>query len=164
MKFLDFVAKYKPEVTLEQYQRDLLERLDQLDMAELEARVLASQIREDSTLRRMADRLVLGIDFGEQGDFTSVCIVRKVWYEDGKVHTMIIDDIYTEPARRFRGDGIACLQMPFHADDPLLFDIKCKPELVEEEPEPRAKNGALANRKTEQAKAKLPFYHKNRRF
>jgi hypothetical protein len=32
------------------------------------------------------------------------------------------------------------------------------------EPEPRAKNGALANRKTEAAKAKLPFYLKNRRF
>lgn len=38
------------------------------------------------------------------------------------------------------------------------------PDLAQDEPEPRAKNGARANRKTEQAKAKLPFYHKNRRF
>jgi hypothetical protein len=36
--------------------------------------------------------------------------------------------------------------------------------LVQEPEEPRAKNGALANRKTEAAKAKLPFYLKNRRF
>lgn len=44
------------------------------------------------------------------------------------------------------------------------FRIIDLPALVQEEPEPRAKNGAHANRKTVQAKAKLPFYHKNRRF
>jgi hypothetical protein len=36
--------------------------------------------------------------------------------------------------------------------------------LVDEPQEPRAKNGALASKKTQAAKAKLPFYHKNRRF
>lgn len=39
----------------------------------------------------------------------------------------------------------------------------CEP-VDAQEPEPRAKNGKLASRKTADAKAKLPFYHKNRRF
>jgi hypothetical protein len=41
---------------------------------------------------------------------------------------------------------------------PLVLDD------VQPEAEAKAKNGMKASRKTQAAKAKLPFYHKNRRF
>jgi hypothetical protein len=158
MKLSEFVSIYKPEIMLENYQRRTLEMLDQLDFAEIEKRMLASQIREPG--KSFLEQLVLGVDFATPGygDLTSVCIGRKIWMEKGEVQMMIIDDIYTEPA---------ALQTPFRnpglIDELLAMEARLPP-LAQDEPEPRAKNGALASKKTEQAKAKLAFYQGKRRF
>lgn len=173
MKLREFVSIYKPEIQLENYQRRTLEMLDQLDFAEIEKRILASQIPDSG--RDRLSQLVLGVDFATPGygDLTSVCIARKVWYEGGQVKMMIIDDIYTEQPQTSRAIGI---QGPFST--PGVFDELRKGEIgrlegfrfiespikVAEEPEPRAKNGAKASKKTERAKAKLAFYQGKRRF
>jgi hypothetical protein len=149
MKFSGFVAKYRPEVMLENYQRRTLEWLDKLDFAEIEKRILSSQIREPG--ESLFDQLVLAVDFATPGygDLTSVCIGRKIWMDKGEIRMMIIDDIYTEPQR----------DPSWHALDKFFNE-----PVVQEEPEPRAKNGALASKKTERAKAKLAFYQGKRRF
>jgi hypothetical protein len=76
---------------------------------------------------------------------------------DNGIKVIIIDDFYQGAPGQL----------------PLLRDVEfghidrfrfISSPLVQEPEEPRAKNGAAANRKTQQAKAKLPFYHKNRRF
>jgi hypothetical protein len=163
MKFSEFVSLYKPEIMLENYHRRTLEWLDQLDFAEIEKRMLASQIREPG--KSFLEQLVLGVDFATPGygDLTSVCIGRKIWMEKGEVQMMIIDDIYTEPVR-IKGIGV---QGPFSnpglIDELLAMEARLPP-LAQDEPEPRAKNGALASKKTERAKAKLAFYQGKRRF
>lgn len=164
MKLSEFVTKYNPEIQLENYQRRTLEWLDQLDFAEIEKRILALQLPDSG--RDRLSQLVLGVDFATPGygDLTSVCIARKVWYEGGQVKMMIIDDIYTEQPQTSRAIGI---QGPFSnpglLDDLLAMEARMPP-LAQEEPEPRAKNGALASKKTERAKAKLAFYQGKRRF
>lgn len=74
---------------------------------------------------------------------------------------IVIDDMYTEPLRPIR------IQSPFTdfgwIDELLAMEAQLPP-LAQDEPEPRAKNGALASKKTERAKAKLAFYQGKRRF
>jgi hypothetical protein len=75
---------------------------------------------------------------------------------------MFIDEIYEFPPAH---DPLKAI-LGLHTDASLLEALdrlKFSP-LAQDEPEPRAKNGALASKKTQAAKAKLPFYHKNRRF
>lgn len=147
MTLIEFMKLYKPELRLENYQRETLERLNELNFAELENRILAH------TTPRF-NELVLGVDFGSHGDLTSVCIARKIWSEGGEVKMMIIDDIFTEPPPR---------RMEIGRIDQFRFIESPIREAVEE-PEPTAKNGARASRKTERAKAKLAFYQGKRRF
>jgi hypothetical protein len=157
MKLSEFVALYKPEIHLENIQREILDRLEQLDFAEIEKRILASQIREPGKSR--FNELVLGVDFGDCGDLTSVCIGRKVWEENGQIKMMIIDDIYTErPVLQtpFRNPG--CIDELIRLESFRFIE----PE-VQEEPEPMAGKHKPSPR-TKETKKPLPFYQGKRRF
>lgn len=155
MKLAEFITLYNPEIVLEKYQREFIERLEYLDFADLERRVLATPYRPGGMTN-----LVLGVDFGEQGDQTAVCIAHKIRGVGDEAKIMIIDDVYIDPERnRYCFDEKLFTGQLGHYEGFRLMEAP-----MVQESEPTAKNGTKASKKTERAKAKLPFYHKNRRF
>lgn len=146
MNMEEFIALYNPTIMLEEHQRKWLKYLD---FEHLERRVLCTPYR----LGGLTD-LVIGVDFASpenRYDLTSVCIARKIWYDGDKVHTVIIDDIYTEPVKK--------RDASWHALDKFFNE----PYPIQEEPEPMA-GTHKASPRTRETKKPLPFYQGKRRF
>ncbi|MFP3645199.1 hypothetical protein [Paraburkholderia sp. SIMBA_054] len=167
---------------LQPWQRQFIETLTRVDFAEMEKRLISAQIRPKG--KSIMERLFVACDWADGFDYTAVmmstitdggvlCIIDDI--SDGQLNPVAIkrlSEIYrdTPPTQTrstpYREDGYfgdKLLDMKIGRIDGFRF-IESPIKAVEPLPEPRARNGARANRKTQQAKAKLPFYHKNRRF
>lgn len=145
MYLLEFMKLYKPEMHIEKYQRDVMQRLEGMDFSKLESRILASQSHVDSETD--TGRLHIGVDFGSNDDLTSVCIVRKIAYEGSKVMMMIVDDIYTKPMKVEYIDRFRFIESPLAKlrEEPTADDFKASPG-------------------TSKTKKPLPYYQGKRRF
>jgi hypothetical protein len=141
----ELAALYSPHIFHDPLEQSIFDVLGDVDFSALEKRILASMVRPSGKL----PAVLMGIDIGAYGELTTIVAGVK----RGDIFDVVwIDDLYNGPPLEKLEIG--------HID---RFRFIESPLAVEPE-EPRAKNGKLANRKTEQAKAKLPFYHKNRRF
>jgi hypothetical protein len=158
-------------------QKRMLESFTKMDFAAIEKRLAAHMIRPRG--KSAFDGLFIAADWADGPDRTAVIagIVNH-----GTV--FIIDDFRHEPElldlrevyRTYGDNNPPVLMSPFRADGYIgdkLLDMKIghidgfrfiDSPLVQEPEEPRAKNGAKANKKTERAKAKLAFYQGKRRF
>lgn len=170
VSFHEFCQMFNPDIaTNTSDKKTLLDFIGNMDFALMEQRVLANMIAGKQPA------VLVGVDIAPGRDEGSIAIGVE---HHGMLKILMIDDI-----RRSPYDGPATLEMTHQTqmsreskirglrvdraiiDELVELDRQMQmPPLVQEEEEPTAKNGMKASRKTQAAKAKLPFYHKNRRF
>jgi hypothetical protein len=144
------------------WQKGLVEKLSKSNFSSIEQRILAHMPHPLD--RSGLDDVILGVDWADGVDRTAMVAAQlrgdgvMVILDDlmmVEYKTVPASDIYKTRSTPFRNPGLI--------DELLAMEARLPP-LAQEEPEPRARNGAKASKKTERAKAKLPFYLKNRRF
>jgi hypothetical protein len=144
-------------------QKKFIEQLSKMDFSTIEKRISAHM---GGLLpgKPDLDYVFLGVDWADGVEHAAMLAA----YLRGNGVMFIINDLSQIEIKTISlADMRNTRSTPFHQDGLLehLKDLDQRfPPLVQDEPEPRAKNGAKASKKTERAKAKLPFYLKNRRF
>lgn len=159
---LDALTFVSALADLQPWQKELIEQASKMRFDKIEQRILARMVHPVS--KSSLEQVILGVDWADGIDRTAMLaaqlrgdgvmvIIDDLMMVD--IKTVPVCDIYEIRSTPFREDSLV---------DQLMNLDRHLPTLAQDEPEPTARNGAKASKKTERAKAKLAFYQGKRRF